>query len=209
MLLALRSLYCTRIIEVSWVLRHAAEHSPKTSKQSNVVTCGAHAASGFTDAAKRTCPGALCAPHGRHPRTACLLLCSAQCAKYMWSVCVCVFVRREKQYYESRMCPGPPLLCLWRHHAEAGMQSCRPGCLPIWCLLGSHLGASPGSEPVGLGGYVASVPARPLRATSCIRRHGRLPVCVFVSVPPAHRAHCVLQVSQAVCYAAEHVTGLF
>ena len=34
------------IIEVSWVLRHAAEHSPKTATRSNVVTCGAHAHQG-------------------------------------------------------------------------------------------------------------------------------------------------------------------
>ena len=55
---------CTLHLEVPRVVRHAAEHSPKTSKRSNVVTCGAHAASGFTDAAKRICPGALCGRPG-------------------------------------------------------------------------------------------------------------------------------------------------
>ena len=34
------------IIAVSWVLHHAAEHSLKTSKWSNVVTCSAHAHQG-------------------------------------------------------------------------------------------------------------------------------------------------------------------
>ena len=37
---------------------------------------------------------------------------------------------------------------------------------PAPCLLGSHLGASLGSEGFRLGGYVASVPARPWRAAS-------------------------------------------
>ena len=32
--------HCT--MEVSRVLRHAAEHSPRTSKQSDAVTCSAH-----------------------------------------------------------------------------------------------------------------------------------------------------------------------
>ena len=34
------------IIKVSWGLRHAAEHSPKTSTWSKMVTCGAHAHQG-------------------------------------------------------------------------------------------------------------------------------------------------------------------
>ena len=80
------------------------------------------------------------------------------------------------QYWRGRPAwVTDPRCCLWHHYVEVGVQSCRPGYLPVWCLLGSPLGASPGAEPLGLGGYVASVPARPWRATSCIRRHGRLP----------------------------------
>ena len=49
------------VIEVSWVLRRVAEHSPKTSKWSTVVTWGAHA-----DQGSRMQPNAHALVHSVH-----------------------------------------------------------------------------------------------------------------------------------------------
>ena len=38
---------------------------------------------------------------------------------------------------------------VWRLQKQVSMQSCQPDCLPVWCLSGAQLGASPGSEPLG------------------------------------------------------------
>ena len=83
-------------------------------------------------------------------------------------VCVCVCV--------CCVCVTGPRGCLWRRHAEAGFQSCRPGCLLVWCLSGSPLGASPGSEPLGLGGHVASVPTRALPLAAGGGQHSAIPL---------------------------------
>ena len=69
------------IIAVSWVLRHAAEHSPRNFKMEQRSDLQRTCASGFTDAAKLTYPGALCAPRtprGRHPLSHASKTCPSQ-----------------------------------------------------------------------------------------------------------------------------------